>query len=259
MNAARLLILGGAGEAARLAGAAATRFGNRLDIVYSLAGRTRQPRQPAGRIRTGGFGGAAGLARYLADQRIGFVVDATHPFATRISANARIACESAGAPRLILGRPPWKPVPGDNWIAVADEAEAASRLPAVGRNAFLALGSGAISAFRDVAGVRFVVRSVDMPESPPIEGCTMVVGRGPFDARAEQKLLTEYGIDVVVSRNSGGAGAVGKITAARFLGIPVIMIRRPPGEPGDRVMDIEEVLTWIAKQLVEPGRQVDAG
>ena len=251
MTAPRLLILGGTGEAVRLASAAAARFGDRVEIVNSLAGRTREPRRPVGRVRVGGFGGADGLAGYLADERISALVDATHPFAMRISINARFACESAGVPRLILDYPPWEATPGDNWIEVADPEEAAARLPAVGRAAFLALGTGAVYAFREVAGVRFVVRTVDAPKFSPIEGCTMLAGRGPFEAEAERELLREYDIDVVVSRNSGGAGAVGKISAARSLGIPVIMIRRPPREPGERVAEIEEALQWITKRLVK--------
>ena len=247
----RLLILGGTGEAGRLAAAVIGRFGADLDVITSLAGRTREPRKPEGRVRSGGFGGVAGLADYLAAEEIALLVDATHPFAMQISANARAACGIAGVPRLILDRPPWQPEPDDNWIEVADQEAAAARLPAVGRNAFLALGTGAISAFGNIAGVAFVVRSVDTPNSPPIDGCTMLVGRGPFEAEAEQKLLRENGIDVVVSRNSGGAGGVAKITAARSLGIPVIMIQRPPGEAGERVAEIEEALQWIAGRLAD--------
>jgi precorrin-6A/cobalt-precorrin-6A reductase len=252
MTAPRLLILGGTGDAARLAAAVIGRFGAGLDVITSLAGRTREPRKPPGRVRSGGFGGVDGLADYLAGERIALLVDATHPFATRISANARAACGIAGVPRLILDRPAWTQMPGDDWIEVADVA-AAARLPKPGQRVFLALGAGQLAAFADagVAGVHFVVRMVDRPARPPLEGCTIVVGRAPFSEAAERKLLRRHRIDLLVSRNSGGDAAAGKITAARSLGISVIMIRRPPREVGERTMEIEEALRWITGRLAD--------
>jgi precorrin-6A/cobalt-precorrin-6A reductase len=252
MNPPRLLILGGTGDAARLAAAVIERFGAGLDVMTSLAGRTREPRTPPGRVRSGGFGGVDGLAGYLAGEQIALLVDATHPFATQISANARAACGIAGVPRLILDRPAWTQMPGDDWIEVADIA-AAARLPKPGQRVFLALGAGKLAAFADagVAGVHFVVRSVDRPERPPLEGCTIIVGRAPFSEAAERNLLRRHRIDLLVSRNSGGDAAVGKIAAARSLGISVIMIRRPPGGPGERTTEIEEALRWITGRLAD--------
>lgn len=249
MTMRRLLILGGTQDASRLAAAAAGRFGAALEVITSLAGRTRHPARPPGRVRTGGFGGAGGLARYLRQEGIGMLVDATHPFATRISASARAACEVAGVPRFILDRPPWTPEPGDRWVDAADLEAAAALAPDYGKRAFLALGAGGLAAFRGMPGA--VVRLVDAPAAPPLEDCVVITGRGPFAEEDERRLLIEHRIDVVVSRNSGGAAAMGKISAARFLAIPVIMIKRPSAEQGARTNNVEEVCTWIERRLEE--------
>lgn len=245
----RLLILGGTGEAAVLAERFSQRFGKGIEIISSLAGRTRRPRALPGRVRTGGFGGADGLARYLRDMRIDLVVDATHPFATRMSANARAACEAACVPRIMLLRPPWTKEPGDSWIHVADVTEAARRLPEIGSRAFLAMGSGDVSAFAGLAGVFLLLRVAEQPDRPPLPGAECIVGRGPFHEADEFRLLGERRIDVVVSRNSGGEATRAKITAARRLAIPVIMIQRPEPEPGPCLDDIEETVEWIAERL----------
>ncbi len=245
----RLLILGGTGDAAALAEAVQQSFGDGIETINSLAGRTRQPRELAGRVRTGGFGGPDGLARYLRETRVDLVVDATHPYATQISANAQAACEAAGVPRLMLVRPPWTRQAGDNWIVVSDAAEAAARVPEFGSRAFLTLGSGDVSAFAGLDGVCLLLRVAEEPEQLPLPGAELVVGRGPFREADEQRLLTEWRIDVIVSRNSGGPATSAKITAARRLAIPVIMIERPPPEPGQRAGDIEEAVEWIAEKL----------
>jgi len=245
----RLLILGGTGEAAAIVERVDRRFSKRTEIITSLAGRTRAPRVLPGRVRTGGFGGAEGLARYLVSTRIDLLVDATHPYAARISANARAACDKTGVPRIMLLRPPWTKGPGDNWIPVADAAEAARRIPEIGTSAFVALGSADVSAFAGLAGVAILLRFAEEPDAPPLPGAEWIVGRGPFQEADELRLLRERRIDVVVSRNSGGAATVGKIVAARRLTIPVIMIRRPAPEPGPRLDDIEETVAWIAEKL----------
>lgn len=245
----RLLILGGTGEAADLAEAVRQRFGEQTDVISSLAGRTRQPRALPGRVRTGGFGGADGLVRYLRKTRIDLVVDATHPYATQISANARTACEAVGVPRMLLLRPPWTMQAHDNWIAVSDVAEAARRVPDFGSRAFLTLGSGDVSAFAGLEGVFLLLRVAEEPDRPPLPGAEWIVGRGPFVEADEVRLLTDWRIDVVVSRNSGGKATRGKIAAARRLAIPVIMIERPVPEPGTRTNDIEETIEWIAGRL----------
>lgn len=244
----RLLILGGTGEAAALARDAGERFAAGLEIVSSLAGRTNDPRPLPGRVRTGGFGGAEGLARWLRGEGIDMVVDATHPYAVRISVNARVACAASGVARIMLWRPPWTAQPGDNWIPAADAAAAAALLPGVGKRAFLALGSGQLRYFADVKGLWLMSRLAEAPGTAP-PGVTVVVGRGPFDAGDELRLLEEQSIDVVVSRNSGGDATVGKITAARRRAIPVIMLERPAPEPGEHYSDLQEVLRWIERKL----------
>ncbi len=245
----RLLILGGTGEAAALHKAGIERFEDRLEIVSSLAGRTCRPRTLPGTVRTGGFGGADGLARWLREEKIHMVVDATHPYAAHIAANARAACEASGVARIILWREPWTARPDDNWIQVADAGEAAKVLPSVGRRAFLALGSGELWQFADVRGVWLMSRVAETPAPDAAPPGFVVVARGPFDAEDELRLLAEQDIDVLVSRNSGGDATVGKIAAARKRGIPVIMIKRPAPEPGERCSTIEEVLQWIERKL----------
>ncbi len=245
----RLLILGGTGEAAALAEAVRRRFGERVEIVSSLAGRTRRPRALPGTVRTGGFGGADGLERYLRKTQTDLVVDATHPYAARITSSARAACAAADVPRVMLLRPPWAPQAGDRWIAVPDAAEAARRLPELGRRAFVALGSGTVSAFAGVEGVFLLLRTTETPAGPPMPGAEWIVGRGPFRETDELRLLRDRRIDVIVSRNSGGTGTVGKIAAARKLAIPVIMIDRPAPEPGERTVTVEETIEWIEEKL----------
>ena len=248
----RLLILGGTGEAAELARAVAAAFGDRIELVSSLAGRTRAPAPLPGKVRSGGFGGAEGLARYLRDERIDLLVDATHPYAARMSANARTACEAAGVPRLTLLRPPWEKQAGDNWIAVPDAREAARRLPEFGSRAFVTLGSGDLSAFAGIRDIAILLRVAEQPARPPLPGAEIIVGRGPFAADAEHRLLARRRIDVVVSRNSGGRSTVGKITAARRLALPVIMLNRPAPEPGARTWNVEETVKWIAENPAWP-------
>lgn len=245
----RLLILGGTGDAASLAEALTASFGGELEVISSLAGRTNAPNPLPGRVRTGGFGGAGGLARYLRETGIDLLVDATHPYATQISANAREACEAAGVPRLLLLRPPWEKQTGDTWIEVSDAAQAARRIAEFGKRVFLALGSRDLSAFAGIVDARLLLRVAEQPEEPPLPGAELIVGRGPFAEADELRLLNERKIDVVVSRNSGGGATVGKITAARRLAIPVIMIARPGAEPGKRASNIEEAEKWVAERL----------
>ncbi len=246
MTTPRLLILGGTAEAADLAERAVERFAGRLDVITSLAGRTRQPRPLPGRVRIGGFGGAEGLSHHLRNESIAMLVDATHPFAAHISGNARRACARAGVPRLVLQRPPWTARDGDQWIEAADAIEAKMRVRDFGKRTFLALGSGELEVFRGLRNVPLVVRVADAPARPPIAGAEIVVARGPFDDRDELRLLRKHRIGVVVSRNSGGDAAYGKIAAARRLGLPVIMIARPAPEPGNTVATVDDALDWIA-------------
>ena len=247
MSIERLLILGGTGEAAALARAALARFGDGLQVVTSLAGRTRRPGPIAGDVRIGGFGGPEGLARYLAEQRIERLIDATHPFAARISAEARRACEIARVPRLLLLRPPWRRHPLDRWVEVDALTTAAAAVARLARRAFLTVGHSEIAAFAAAPQVRFLVRLVDPPRKAlPLRYHEIVLGRGPFSLAGERHLLQRHAIEALVCKASGGAATEAKIIAARELSLPVLMVRRPPVEPGPRVETVEAALDWLA-------------
>lgn len=246
----RLLILGGTAEAAELA----RRCADRCSVVTSLAGATGTPVHSSGSVRVGGFGGAEGLVRYLVDQAVDLVIDATHPFAVRMQANAAKACAVAGVPRCRLLRPPWARRDGDRWIEVDDAAAAAAALAGFGPRIFLALGARDLHRFRTVAGKWLLVRGVTPPAAPMPNGL-FIQARGPFAMLDETRLLREHRIDAVVSRQSGGAGARAKIDAARELGLPVVMIRRPPPPPPPIVETVDAALAWLRDRLAAPGRE----
>lgn len=219
----KILILGGTAEARERA-ARLVADGHR--VITSLAGRTTGPVLPEGEVRIGGFGGPEGLARYLTDNGIDRVVDATHPYAHSISENARLACAATGTPLEQLDRPVWSPEPDDNWIEVTTLEEAAAALPA-GARVFLALGRQYLSAFESLRGRHLVVRMVDPPETPlAFASYELILGKPSSDPSKEQGLLETHGITHLVCRNSGGEAGYGKIVAARRLGIPVVMIGR---------------------------------
>lgn len=246
----RLLILGGTAEAAALARAAAAAFGGRVETITALAGRTRDPAALPGRLRSGGFGGALGLAGYLAAERIAVVVDATHPFAETISEHARAACDAAKLPRLVLARQRWRSRRGDRWIEVDDVAGAAQALARRGGRAFITVGAKELGAFAGLDDVFCLVRLIEPPATPlPLADHAVIAGRGPFTIAAEKRLLADHRIDVVVSKASGGAATRAKITAARQLGLPAIMVRRPPDPPGERVGRVPAALGWIADRI----------
>lgn len=246
----RLLILGGTAEARRLAEIALQRFGSVLEITTSLAGRTQSATPVAGAFRRGGFGGAAGLADYLRAARIDLMIDATHPFATRISANANEAACKCGVALLAVTRPQWQAQPGDRWIEVGSAAEAATLLPRYGRRVFLTIGRSGLEAFAGVAKeIRFVVRLIDPPTAPLPLACELVLGRGPFTFEQERIIIERYGIDLIVTKASGGRATAAKLAAARAAGIPVVMLRRPNAFGGAGVERIEEAVQWLEGKL----------
>jgi precorrin-6A/cobalt-precorrin-6A reductase len=253
MTAQRLLILGGTAEAAALARGASARFGDALRVTSSLAGRTQRPGSLPGQIRIGGFGGPPALAAYLTEHGIDRLIDATHPFATRISAEARLACEQVGVPRLVLRRPPWRRHPLDRWIEVDSMGSAAEIVGRVGQRAWLTIGAGEVAAFSAATGVRFLVRLVDPPRQRlPLRFYEVIVGRGPFTLAEERHHFERHAIDVLVCKASGGAATEAKIIAARELGLPVIMVLRPAAEPGKAVETVEAALDWLAVARVLP-------
>ncbi len=244
---ARVLLLAGTGEgraiAARLAADPAVR------LVVSLAGRTSAPAAPAdgARVRTGGFGGAEGLAAYLRAEGIDVLLDATHPFAATISRNAAMAARAAGVPLLRLERPPWRPVPGDRWTEVDDLPAAAAAL-APESTVFLTVGSGGFAPFAVRTDVTLLVRAVEPPaDAPP--NARIVIARGPFDAAAEAAFMARNAVDVLVTRNAGGAATAGKIAAARELGLPVVIVRRPAGLPPADAADVPALLARLSRLL----------
>jgi precorrin-6A/cobalt-precorrin-6A reductase len=235
----RVLVLGGTAEARELAGALPT-----MTVISSLAGRTTDPRLPAGEVRIGGFGGADGLAAYLREQRIDALVDATHPFAARISAHASAAAEATGVPFLVLRRPGWSAGAGDDWHRVPDLAAAATVLPRLGHRVFLTTGRQGIAAFAGLDECWFLARSVEPPAPPTPARLAVLLDRGPFTLDGERRLLREHRIDVLVSKDSGGPAA--KLTAAREHGIPVLLIDRPTAPPAAATAaTVNEAAAWL--------------
>jgi len=249
-NQPRILILGGTAEAASLARSLAEDYGDRFDVTTSLAGRTRTPSPLPGQVRSGGFGGAEALADYLKDRRIAAVIDATHPFAAQISANAVIACDIANVPRLVLSRPGWSPQPGDNWVEFESVEAVAEALPRFGRRAFLTVGVQELAAFAALTDAWFLVRLIDTPTAAlPLTDYKVVTGRGPFSEDGERALMADYQIDVLVTKASGGAATAAKLEAARYLSVPVLMVRRPLAPAGPAVDNISAVIDWLLGRL----------
>ena len=247
MTSERLLILGGTAEAAELARAVEACFGNALHVTTSLAGRTRRPGPLTGLVRIGGFGGPSGLAAYLTEHGVGRLIDATHPFAARISAAARLACEQANVPRLMLRRPPWRRHPLDRWIEVDSVAAAAAIVGRIGRRAWLTVGASEVAHFSVATAVHYLVRLVDPPRQRlPLQSYEVIVGRGPFLLAEERNHIECHEIDVLVCKASGGAATEAKIIAARERGLPVIMVRRPPPQPGEAVDTVEAAIAWLS-------------
>ena len=238
-----MLILGGSSEASALARAVAGREG--IDAVLSLAGRTATPLDGPLRSRTGGFGGVDGLAAYLRSERIDAVVDATHPFAERMTRHARAATARTGAALIRLTRPAWEPSAGDRWEEVADMGEAAQAIGPEPRRAFLTIGRLHLRAFATAAHHRYLVRSIDPLEADHgLRDARFVVARGPFTLEGEARLLRDHRVDVLVTKNSGGAASQAKLFAARQLGLPVILVRRPC-EPGPVMDSVAEVVAAL--------------
>jgi precorrin-6A/cobalt-precorrin-6A reductase len=240
----RILILGGTTEARQLAGRLATRAG--LTITLSLAGRTATPAVQPVPVRIGGFGGVEGLADHLRRESIDALIDATHPYAATISANAAAVAARTGVPLVVLRRPEWMPVTGDRWIEVDQLADAVKTLGDTPRRVFLTLGRKHIVPFEAAPQHRYLVRSVD-PVIPPLDipHAVYLTARGPFPEASERALIAEHGIDIIVAKNSGGAATYGKIAAARTLSLPVVMLRRPAVPEVQAVETVEDVVAWL--------------
>lgn len=239
----RVLLLGGTTEAAEAARALAAAG---VDAVYSYAGRTAAPVAQPLPQRVGGFGGPEGLADYLRDQRITHVIDATHPFAARMSAHAVAACTATGTRLMAFERPAWAPGPGDRWTHVTDIEAAAAALPQAPARVFLAIGRQRLDAFAGQPQHHYLLRLVDPPEAPlPLPQAQVVLARGPFDLAGDMALMRDHGTQVVVAKNAGGSGARAKLDAARALGLPVVMIDRPPVPPRAVAGSVAQVMAWL--------------
>ncbi|MDH3658550.1 MAG: cobalt-precorrin-6A reductase [Alphaproteobacteria bacterium] len=238
-----VLILGGTAEASALAWALQTWPG--LRAITSLAGRTRSPEWLPGKTRTGGFGGVDGLTHYLEEQAIDLVIDATHPFAETISHHAALAAERAAIQRLRLTRPLWAKQPGDHWIDAIDAVKAAERLPGLARRVFLTSGHRELEAFAGLDDIWFLIRTIEPVAGPQPRQALCINARGPFDEASERALFEEHRIDALVTKASGGSATYAKIAAARRLGLPVIMIQRPPPPAGPIVHNTDDALTWL--------------
>ena len=241
----KVLLLGGTGEARQLADALADEPG--LSVVSSLAGRTAEARVPDGEVRLGGFGGVDGLTAWLRDNKVDCVVDATHPFAATITEHAVEATRAVGLPLLVLRRAGWREQLGDRWVWVGSTDEAAAVLPSVGARAFLTIGRQELDAFAEV-GVWMLARCVDAPEPRP-SWCELILSRGPYSLQPELDLLRDQRIDVLVTKDSGGDMTSAKLEAARALGVPVVIVRRPPVPAGvDVVEEVDQVVRWLRER-----------
>lgn len=238
-----ILILGGTTEASGLARALAER-GARATLSY--AGRTENPRMQPVPVRIGGFGGVEGLIDYLHRAGVTHIVDATHPFAATMSAHAVEAAERAGVAHVMLTRPAWQEREGDRWTHVADIAGAIDALEGAARRVMLALGKMHVEAFAAQSQHHYVLRFIDAPEAPPnLPRHHLVVDRGPFTVEGDLRLMREQGVQLVVAKNAGGTGARAKLDAARQLGLPVVMIDRPPLPKARVIHEVAEVVEWL--------------
>jgi precorrin-6A/cobalt-precorrin-6A reductase len=243
----RLLLLGGTTEASALAAALADDV--RFATILSFAGATRAPRLPLVPYRVGGFGGIAGLVDFLRAERMDLLLDATHPFAAGMKANAAAAAAIAGIPALGVLRPAWQPRPGDAWTTVADMAAAANALGTVPRRVLLTIGQKDLAAFGRAPWHSYVIRSIDPPTTPP-PNARIITARGPFNEADELALLAGHRIEALVTKNSGGAATVAKLAAARRLGVAVVMVARPSRPEMATVDDVPGAWDWLHQHAV---------
>ncbi|MEO0838519.1 MAG: cobalt-precorrin-6A reductase [Cyanobacteria bacterium J06643_5] len=241
----KLLILGGTQEARELSKKAANL--PNIKVKISLAGRTNQA-LISQNSRVGGFGGVTGLIKYLKSENIDLLIDATHPFAAKISQNAAIAAKKLKLPRLMLIRAEWESVRGDKWIEVENIQTAVDILPNFASRVFLTIGRQEITAFTQLENIWFLMRMIDKPLSDIVLPKGLILfERGPFNQNLEKHLLQEHNIDTIVSKNSGGNATYAKIIAARELGIKVVMVKRPILPEGERVENVESALEWVER------------
>lgn len=239
-----LLLLGGTGDAKRIA----TKLVEEgVNLVVSLAGATRSPDAMPAPTRIGGFGGAAGFEAYLDEAGITAVLDATHPYAHRITDRTAAICKARAMPHAIFHRPPWTAKDGDRWVEIDAEEDAAAHI-AEGQTVFLGTGRQTLERFANLEGRRVICRQIDPPSKPfPFEGGEYLIGRPPFSTQHERKLFRSLGVDWIVVKNAGGQQSITKLLAARELGIPVLMIKRPAVPDAIVFATVEEAIEWVPK------------
>ncbi|MBT8410794.1 MAG: cobalt-precorrin-6A reductase [Octadecabacter sp.] len=237
-----VLLLAGTAEAKRIAWGLAD---SGLNVVASLAGATRDPEPLPVPTRIGGFGGEAEFRAYLMENGVTAVVDATHPFASRITARTARVCAELRMPYLQVLRPVWQPEEGDRWIMIDRPEEAVAHIPK-GDCVFLATGRQTIPQFANLEGRRILVRVIDPPTEPfPFEGGEFIIGRPPFPVAREKALFEALGVEWLVVKNAGGQGGRAKLDAARALGLPVVMINRAAVPDAPFVDTAEAAVAWV--------------
>ena len=242
-----ILVLGGTGEARRLADLMVTAG---LDVVTALAGKVARPRLPRGEVRIGGFGGAEGLAHWIRENAVSAVIDATDPFADEITASAVQAARETGTPLLRLHRPPWTEQPDDDWIRVPDTRSAARVVRERFRRPMLTVGKQGASEFAGDTRGSYLIRCSEPPPGALPHRYLLVLDRGPFGVDSERTLMSRHRIDVLVTRNSGGSSSEAKLAAARSLRIPVVMVERPDVPPApETVHSVDEAARWLVERF----------
>lgn len=237
----RVLVLAGTSEARALICSIADRF----DVTASLAGVTRNPLDLGCNTRIGGFGGVEGLIAYLREAKIDALVDGTHPFAAKMTWNAATACKEAGVAHVILQRLGWKPEAGDDWRYVDQFAEVGGIIPK-GATVFLGTGRQTLDQFKNLVGRRLLCRVIDPPQRDfPLENGEFVVGRPPFSIEEEVAFFTAEGIEWLVVKNAGGTRSRSKLDAARQLGLPVVMQKRPMRPNAEVVWTVDACTAWL--------------
>jgi len=257
----KLLILGGTHEAYSLAEYLILNFSSKkLITISSLSGATSNPKIPAGKVRIGGFGGFNGLKNYLINENIGIVINATHPYANKISQNSNAAAKELGISYFRLSRPPWEKFCGDQWIDVPNIENAANYLIENKKtllnnlstlNIFLSTGTRELNFFKKCNSYNFFVRTVDVPKNDlMLPNAKFFQERGPFLFDNEVSLFRKYSIKLLITKNSGGSATYAKIEASRKLNIPIIMVRRPKISSSETYFSLDETIEWISNIIM---------